>query len=87
MKAQPDQPVGVFHGQGAQQDCIHRAKDRCIGADTQGQGDHGDGRERLVLGERPCAVTQILQNRLQIGQVMPNFLAASMMSVPSRRKL
>ena len=57
--------VGVR--QGAQQRGIDHRKDRAVGSDPEGQGQHRRGREARTLAELAPSIAQILQQRTHVG--------------------
>ena len=55
----PDQPVGLFERQRTQQDGVHDAEDRRVGADAERE-DRDDGeRERGRARQHPEGVSEI----------------------------
>ena len=65
----PDQrqAIGFLVGQRPQKDRVHHAEDGGVGADSQRQGEHGDGSERRAFRQRAKTVTQVLQDGLEHG--------------------
>ena len=55
-----DELVGLADGERLQQEGVHEAENRGIGADTQGEHEHGGGGEGRFPGEHPDAVREIV---------------------------
>src|SRR5947208_301309 len=56
-----DQRFRILHRQGAQENRVHEAVDRCIGADPKRQRQRRHGREQRTRGHDPQSVAEILQ--------------------------
>ncbi len=56
----PDDPFGLIVGQRFQQDAVHEAENRHIGADANGQRQDRHQRKTPAVGQRACGVAQIL---------------------------
>ncbi len=57
------EPVGIGIGQRFQQHAAHHGKNRCVGADAQGQGDDRHQREAGVIKKAPQTEAQVLNHR------------------------
>ena len=55
------QPLRISHRQGAQHDGVDQTEDGGIGADAEGQRDHGNGGETGALAQHAHAVADILK--------------------------
>ena len=64
--AEDNQVLLIRHRERAEQHRINGAEDRCIGADTQGQGDDYDRSKPRILEELSDAVDDIAANILQL---------------------
>ncbi len=58
-----DQPLGIRHGERFEHYGPHDAEDRGVGADADGQRQHGGQREAAILDEQPRAEAQVLEHR------------------------
>jgi hypothetical protein len=56
-----DQLAGIAIGQRAEQHRVHRAEDRGVGSDSQGEREDDDAGEGRALGQAAEAVAEILQ--------------------------
>ena len=53
------QPLRLGVSQRTQQHRVHQAEDCAVGPDSEGQGDHGDGREHRRLQQYAAGVAQV----------------------------
>ena len=61
----PYEPLRIAKRQGPQQNGIHHAEDRDIGADAQGQDQHGHRCKATVAAQRAQRVPQVLQQDIE----------------------
>src|SRR5205823_14859875 len=54
----------IFHWYGSQEHGVDEAEDRGVGADAEGEGEHGDGGEAGGLAKHAQSVTQVLNEIL-----------------------
>src|SRR5690242_1342867 len=60
------EPVRFRVRQRPEQHAVNGAEDGRVGADAEGEGEDGDGREGGALGERTDGVAQVLEQRLHV---------------------
>ena len=61
-----DQPVGVRERQRPEQQRVHQAEDRGVGADADGEDQDGDDGEAGVAAQRAEGVAQVVQERVHV---------------------
>ena len=66
-----EQSGGVAHRRRAKHEAAHHGEDGGVGADTQADREHRNGRRAAVLAERSNRIAQVPQQILQPGQRPP----------------
>ena len=64
----PDQAMRIGKGQRPQQDAVHQAEHRGVGADAKCQRDRGHGGETGILAQQPGAIAHVLPQGLDPAQ-------------------